>query len=296
MDISEWGLKLGDILTISTADDDRVLQTERNGVWVGEADVAIVNLYSGYNAHVYSIKYVDGQGVATKIKLQTHLENGGYAHLYTTQGSHALLVNSDPVVDGTPIHPTSSPTSSPTISPTSSPTPSPTPSPTLSAPTATPIINGPMVAGVGDPHLVNTHGQKFDLFQAGYHTLINIPRWARQRANFLVQARASRAGAGCADLYFTEINISGSWVHRHKAADLRWVAEAVRPGKAKWMKFHNKINVKIVHGHTVHNTMYLNILVKGLDKTKAPVGGLLGQDDHTAATTPDKGCKKLISL
>jgi len=97
-------------------------------------------------------------------------------------------------------------------------------------------------------------------------------------------------------LYFTEINISGTWAQRHKAADLCWVAEAVRPGNPKWMKFHETISVKIVHGHTVQNTKYLNILVKGLDKTNAPVGGLLGEDDHTSATTADMGCKKLMSL
>ncbi|CAK0835670.1 unnamed protein product [Prorocentrum cordatum] len=107
---------------------------------------------------------------------------------------------------------------------------------------------------------------------------------------------ASRARAGCADLYVTEINISGTRTQRHKAADLRWVAGVAKLGKAKWMKLHREISVKIVHGHTVHNTRYLNILVKGLGKTKAPVGGLLGEDDHTAAATPDKGCNKRVTL
>ncbi|CAK0826404.1 unnamed protein product [Prorocentrum cordatum] len=189
--------------------------------------------------------------------------------------------------------PTHLPTPNPTSNPTSSPTSSPTPSPTQ---VVAPPPTGMTVAGVGDPHLVNTYGQKFDLFQAGHHTLIKIPRWARQRTNFLVQAIASRAGAGCADLYFTEVNISGSWTRRHRAADLRWAAEVARPGKAKWMKFHGGISVKIVHGHTVQSTRYLNILVKGLGRVEGPVGGLLGGDDHTAAATPDKGCKKLVSL
>ncbi|CAK0800588.1 unnamed protein product [Prorocentrum cordatum] len=195
-------------------------------------------------------------------------------------------------------NPTSSPTSSPTASPTSSPSSSPTASPTPS-PTSTPMappISGPMVAGVGDPHLANTLGQKFDLLQAGYHTLVHIPRWARQRSNFLVEARASRAGLGCADLYFTEINISGTWARRHKATGLRWDAEATRPGKSTWMTFHNVVKVKIVHGRTAQNTKYLNIFLKGLHKTKVPVGGLLGEDDHTAAATPDKGCKRIMTL
>ncbi|CAK0808561.1 unnamed protein product [Prorocentrum cordatum] len=191
--------------------------------------------------------------------------------------------------------PTSSPTLAPTSSPTSSPTASPTTSPT-SAPAAPPINSGPMVKGNGDPHLANTLGQKFDLLQAGYHTLVQIPRWERHRTNFLVEARASRAGRGCADLFFTEINISGTWARRHRATDLRWDAEATRLAKPTWMTFHNVVNVNIVHGRTAQNTKYLNIFMKGLHKTKVPVGGLLGEDDHTAATTLDKGCKHIVTL
>ncbi|CAK0884256.1 unnamed protein product [Prorocentrum cordatum] len=149
--------------------------------------------------------------------------------------------------------PTSSPTPSPTEAPTSSPTSSPTASPTTrptSAPAAPPINSGPMVKDIGDPHLANTLGQKFDLLQAGYHTLVQIPRWQRHRTNFLVEARASRAGRGCADLYFTEINISGTWARGHRATGLRWDAEATRLAKPAWMTFHNEVKVKTVHGRT----------------------------------------------
>jgi hypothetical protein len=187
--------------------------------------------------------------------------------------------------------PSVAPTAAPTATPTAPPTPSPTPSPT-SAPTP-----ASTVAGIGDPHLVNTHGQKFDLFQPGYHTLIEVPRWARRKTSFLVRARATRAGAGCADLYFTEINISGTWAQKYTAKNLRWVAEAPKPRyRAKWITFHDTISVKVVHGHTIQNTRYLNILVKGLGKTKVPVGGLLGEDDHTAAATPSKGCRRVVTL
>ncbi|CAK0840080.1 unnamed protein product [Prorocentrum cordatum] len=134
----------------------------------------------------------------------------------------------------------------------------------------------PTVAGVGDPHLVNTYGQKFDLFQAGYYTLINIPRWARQRANF-VRARAGRAGAGCADLHFTEINISGTWAHGHMAADFRWVAEAVRLVKSRWMKFDNKFRVKIAHGHRPERDVFEHLR------------GGVGQDKGSGGRPPRGG-------
>jgi len=71
----------------------------------------------------------------------------------------------------------------------------------------------------------------------------------------------------------------------------------VKPGRrSRWMKFHDAIHVKVVHGHTIDNTRYLNILVKGLGNARAPVGGLLGEDDHTVAATASKGCRKLVTL
>ena len=98
-------------------------------------------------------------------------------------------------------------------------------------------------------------------------------------------------------MYFTEINISGIWARQHKAADLHWVAKAAKPGsRATWMSFHKEIKVKIAYAHTLDNTRYLNILVKGLSKVKAPVGGLLREDDHSVAATPSQGCKRRITL
>jgi len=170
---------------------------------------------------------------------------------------------------------------------TSSPTPSPTPDPT---PTSDPIISA-----VGDPHLVNVYGQRFDLYQPGVHPLIRIPRWVGRRTAFLMQAMATRIGDGCAELYFTQINITGMWARRHRAADLTWAAEDVGRGKAKWRKFH-QISVKVLHGHTLLGTRYLNVLVRGLNKANFAIGGLLGEDDHAAAGTPSTGCRHLQSL
>ncbi|CAK0807241.1 unnamed protein product, partial [Prorocentrum cordatum] len=107
-----------------------------------------------------------------------------------------------------------------------------------------------------------------------------------------VQARATHIGAGCAELYFTEINITGTWARRHRMADLHWAAQDVERGRARWNKFH-QIGVKVVHGHTLLGTRYLNVLVRGLNKAKFAIGGLLGEDDHTAAATPSAGCRNL---
>jgi hypothetical protein len=148
------------------------------------------------------------------------------------------------------------------------------------------------VSGKGDPHLVNVHGQKFDLYQPGVHPLIRIPRSGRQRTALLVQARASRLGADCADLYFTEINATGTWV---RGTGLTWAAADAVPSRAKWHKFH-QVGVKVVQGHTALGTRYLNVLVRGLNHAKIDIGGLLGEDDHTAASTPNANCKKTLML
>jgi len=77
---------------------------------------------------------------------------------------------------------------------------------------------------------------------------------------------------------------------------LLWTSSAFVRRTAKWTTFHKTLKVKIVRGRTVEGTRYLAVFVKGLGKVRAPVGGLLGEDDHTAASTPAAGCKKLLTL
>jgi hypothetical protein len=175
-----------------------------------------------------------------------------------------------------------SPTPAATPNPTSSPTPSPT-----SSPTSSPIS----VSGKGDPHLVNVHGQKFDLYQPGVHPLIRIPKSGRQRTALLVQARASRLGADCADLYFTEVNVTGKWTK----SDLHYNAQVVHDETPQWSKF-GPIELKVAHGHTEQGVTYLNFYVKHLGRAGFAVGGLLGEDDHGEAATPSAGCRKTMSL
>ncbi|CAK0909133.1 unnamed protein product, partial [Prorocentrum cordatum] len=93
---------------------------------------------------------------------------------------------------------------------------------------------------------------------------------------------------------FTEVNISGVWT-RHRASGLAWTVDSIGPGRAKWSTFHS-IHVKVVRGHTLAGTRYLNVFVRGLDKAKFAIGGLLGEDDHTAASTRSTDCKKTVSL
>lgn len=211
--------------------------------------------------------------------------------------------------------PTSSPTSSPTASPTPSPTPHPTPvprthrptaSPTASptdsptvAPTAAPGSSSTNVAAQGDPHLINMHGQRFDLMVPGVHVLLQIPKAARPEETLVrVEADARALGGACADMYFQALNVTGQWARA--AADGGGgfhfsVSAPVEGATTGWIPV-GKVDLKVAWGHTADGTHYLNMYARHLSKTGYAVGGLLGEDDHMKESTPPAYCKKSISL
>merc|ERR1719343_1963249 len=81
-------------------------------------------------------------------------------------------------------------------------------------------------AAVGDPHLQNVHGERFDLMKPGTHVLINIPRGATaERTMLRVQASARQVGGQCADMYFQEVNVTGSWAEAKQAGGYHYGAE-----------------------------------------------------------------------
>jgi len=142
--------------------------------------------------------------------------------------------------------------------------------------------------------LVNIHGQRFDILKQGAHVLIHIPRWAGPERTLLrVDALAKRVGDACADIYFTALNITGGWVpYRH---GLQFSAFGTGRIRREWQRF-GLVSMKVVRGHTSDGTRYLNVFAKHLRNDGYPVGGLLGEDDHSAASTQDLSCKRLLSL
>jgi len=168
------------------------------------------------------------------------------------------------------------------------PTPSPTPAPT---PAPTPV------SAVGDPHLTNIHGEKFDLMKPGKHRLIHIPRMSVQKKVLLrVDAEAQRVGGQCADIYFQELNITGAWADATKAGGFRYRARDVAPQKnAHWARFGH-VQLKVAHGHTRDGVKYLNLYVKSLNRAGFPVGGLLGEDDHSEEEAAPAACTHRLSL
>jgi len=165
------------------------------------------------------------------------------------------------------------------------PTPSPTPSPTPDAGTAT---------ATGDPHLRNVHGQRFDLMKPGRHILINIPRGERTAPFLRVRADARRLG-GCTDMYFRQLNITGSWAEARQHGGYHYSASDRAATKPQWVGF-GKVETKVVHGRTERGLEYLNFYVKHLGRSGYVVGGLLGEDDHTDVSIPPDECRRKMSL
>jgi len=165
-------------------------------------------------------------------------------------------------------------------SPTASPTPSPTPS---------------AASAVGDPHLVNIYGQRFDLMQPGLHSLVHIPRGAEAVRTLLdIRADVQRVGAMCTDMYVQAINATGAWASapEHPAGIFFSVKKPYQ--NLGWQNL-GQVKLKVVEGHTKSGIAYLNFLIRSLSKVDYSIGGLLGDDDHTAASKVDTHCRALTS-
>jgi len=165
------------------------------------------------------------------------------------------------------------------------PTPPPTPAPTPA----------PGVSGVGDPHLTNMYGERFDLYRTGVNVLLRIPQKAApERTLLLVEADTQLMGTACSDLYFQVVSISGSWTNQSDSLQVFAKSDG-RPNSMKWTRF-DAISLKVVHGQTREGTDYLNVFAKNVFRAGYPVGGLLGADDHTLAATPPPQCLRRVFL
>jgi len=154
----------------------------------------------------------------------------------------------------------------------------------------------------GDPHMQNVYGERFDLMQPGSHTLVQIPRRPMPGTElFRVQARVQRVGRKCADMYIQTLNVTGGWAEMRQQGGLRYSAsDTVDHSRSTgWMRFGNTVghlDLKVVHGTTSSGIKYLNFFVRHLGESGYRVGGLLGEDDHTDAATPDSNCKTVLML
>jgi len=151
-------------------------------------------------------------------------------------------------------------------------------------------------AAVGDPHLQNVHGERFDLMKEGKHVLISIPRgMSAANALLYVQADARRLGGKCADMYFQELNMTGAWAEAKQAGGYHYSISQHVVDTPEWLAF-GKVELKVVHGRTISGLRYLNVYVKHLGQAGYAVGGLLGEDDHSDVAQPPVSCRQKMSL
>jgi hypothetical protein len=130
----------------------------------------------------------------------------------------------------------------------------------------------------------------------GRHVLINIPRGqGAEQAMLRVQADARRLGGQCADMYFQELNVTGSWAEAKQAGGYHYSVSQSDVETPGWAAF-GKVELKVVQGRTDSGLRYLNVYVKHLARAGFAVGGLLGDDDHEDVITPPETCAQKLSL
>jgi hypothetical protein len=150
---------------------------------------------------------------------------------------------------------------------------------------------------IGDPHLQNIYGQRFDLMKPGRHTLIRIPAAAAASELLLdVSSKVHQLGAMCSEMYFRELNITGAWAESKQAGGFRFSADGAACDGESWKMSLGKVDLKVVRGCTSSGARYLNFYVKHLAHVGMTVGGLLGEDDHEDASTPPELCKRTMTL
>jgi len=152
-------------------------------------------------------------------------------------------------------------------------------------------------AASGDPHLMTMRGERFDIMQAGTHMLIQIPRGASAQTSLLAaEARAERSSAACSDLYFKSLNLTGRWADELNSGGFRFLAGVPDAHVGTGWLHIKQVDVKVRWGRTGEGVEYLNVFFRHLGMVGFPVGGLLGEDDHSQAATADPYCAQILSL
>jgi len=139
--------------------------------------------------------------------------------------------------------------------------------------------------------MTNTFGQRFDLAMPGKHVLVRLPKDIQASALLKITCVVERMSASCADIYIQSLNVTGAWLQ-----------DKVIKFDAKQRNFHKgwrhigKVDLKVVRGTTKSGFRYLNVFTRKLAKVGMPVGGLLGESDHSLASTPAKECRTMMTL
>jgi len=160
---------------------------------------------------------------------------------------------------------------------------------------------------VGDPHVQNLQGEKFDIMVTGRVSLLEYPRKA---VNHKVRVNAFVARVGrCEQTFIEQIDIMGSWVS--SSSGVSRISIAARPGNnhsfvirhddAEWnpanspavFRFPENFQIDVqLNRH--HDWNFLEISAHGLQSLQEEVGGVLGLDSHDTIST-ERTCEGLAS-
>lgn len=175
---------------------------------------------------------------------------------------------------------------------------------------------------VGDPHCQNARGESFDIHTWGALTMARIPRAETlESAGFSVIAHVEPSTAKrCGPTYVTSVDVQGKWlgvapVTLHvgpqgvpQVDGLNNFITSVegrrtfrKKGNTTIMETSGKVPqvmVKVDRYAVVVKQLaegdfkYLNLEIRGIKDSMDEVGGLLGFDDHTAATQVPPECRR----
>jgi len=148
---------------------------------------------------------------------------------------------------------------------------------------------------LGDPHMMNMFGQRFDLAAPGKHTLVHLPKDAPDKdAFFKMTCEVKLMSASCADMYIQVVNMTGGWLQETGDGAMTFDAQRGQIWKG-WMHI-GPIVVKVARGVTGSHIKYLSVFTKHLASSGLQVGGLLGEDDHARVSVPPKHCIRNMSF
>jgi len=196
------------------------------------------------------------------------------------------------------------------------PTPWPTPPPTNAAQPVTP-------SATGDPHLINSRGEHFNIFKTGQMEFLRVPyESVAAKADFTalatIQAVAETDNKCEQVQYITGMRFGGSWL---KGKSLEINLDSINPGgvqkqmsvllggeqvmqspepidvgeKMQLIWNNDEQAVLKVGEASVHmklNHYFLNVDAHDFVSLGSKIGGLLGEDDHADVSTPPSGCER----
>jgi hypothetical protein len=227
--------------------------------------------------------------------------------------------SSDPIPQPVSVN-SSQPASEPTSEPLSEPV-SPKAAP-ASEPASEPLsepVSPKAASASGDPHLINTRGERFDIFKTGQMEFLRVPyESVSGSANFTLLATIENTRESITQCdesrYITSLLFGGAWFSGqpldvtmdHGQMVVRLGGVPVKPSPqprtlGNMLQLHrpdeNQVHVGVgdmwidVSSDLQPVHYFLNMQARSLGSLGSRIGGLLGEDDHVAVATPPPGCK-----